>query len=508
MWTPEGRLAYAEEFVRYDGKPLALDDWQRAYIASRSRYTCVLKSRQTGFSFAVALKGLIKAMDPARFKYTKQFVSYNEEDAQEKIRYVREFYESIPKANKKKLVHSNATCLEFLDANGKTTSRLISLPCRPPRGRNGDVCLDEFAIYLPRLSAEIYTAASFCVLRKGCIEVGSTPLGTIGKFHEICTDAAKYPAFERMSVPWWYSAALCNDTAKAIEAADGMGTAERVEAFGTDRLKEIFVNSDIDDFRQECECAFVDSAASYISLELIWANTPGREVSGDEVRSFRSVDDLVLHYDKEREGYPLYAGYDVARNRDAAAIYVVGMHGDKKRSVMNLAIRGDTSFDKQVDAVKKLLANLPVQRLCMDRTGMGEPLFAALRKEAGERVEGVLFTSGTKEAIAMAVKTALERGEYELENDRDFHAQIHSIKRVATAGGNFRYDAERNDKGHADTFWAWALASWAADALRRRGRNHTDEWAEKHKNDVPSRARTLRDVLSKIQGADLDAIGR
>ena len=508
MWTPDERLAYAEQFIRYDGKPLALDEWQRSYIASRSRYTCVLKSRQTGFSFAVALKGLIKAMDPMRFKYTKQFVSYNEEDAQEKIRYVKEFYEAIPRANKKKLVHSNATCLEFLDTNGKTTSRLISLPCRPPRGRNGDVCLDEFAIYLPRLSNEIYTAAGFCVLRRGCIEVGSTPLGTIGKFHEICTEAAKYPAFDRLSVPWWVSGALCKDTGKAASVAPDMQTGERVEAFGTDRLKEIFLNSDIDDFRQECECAFVDSAASYISLDLIWANTPGRDGAGDEVRAFSNVDDLVLHYDKEREGFPLYAGYDVARNRDAAAIYVVGMREGKKRSVMNLAIRGDTSFDRQLEAAKKLLLRLPVQRLCMDRTGMGEPLFAQLRKEAGERVEGVLFTSSTKEAIAMAVKTALERGEYELENERDFHAQIHSIKRVATAGGNFRYDAERNDKGHADTFWAWALASWAADALRRRGRNHTDEWAEKHAREPANKVRTLRDVLGSIKGADLDAIGR
>ena len=507
MWTAEQRLEYAMTHIRYDGKPLAMDAWQREFLVSMSRYMCVLKSRQTGFSFAVALKGLVKAMDPARSKYTKQFVSYNEEDAQEKIRYVREFYDSIPAAYRKKLVHSTSSYMEFQDINGKTTSRLISLPCRPPRGRNGDVCLDEFAIYLPRLSNEIYTAASFCVLRKGCIEVGSTPLGTIGKFHEVCTDTAKYGAFDRLNVPWWVSGALCRDVDKAADVAPTMDTAERVNEFGTDRLREIFLNSDLDDFKQECECEFVDSAASYISLDLIWANTPGRG-KGDEVKAFHSVEDLILHYQPERDGAPLYAGYYVARNPDAAAIYVVGLHGDKKRSVMNLAIRGDTSFDRQLEAVRKLLSALPVQRLCMDRTGMGEPLFAALRKEAGERVEGVLFTSGTKEAMAMAVKTALERGEYELENERDFHAQIHSIKRVATAGGNFRYDAERNDKGHADTFWAWALASWAADALRRRGRNHTDEWAERHKNDVPAKARSLRDVLSKIEGADLDAIGR
>ena len=42
-----------------------------------------------------------------------------------------------------------------------------------------------------------------------------------------------------------------------------------------------------------------------------------------------------------------------------------------------------------------------------------------------------------------------------------FHRQIHSIKRTSNGGKYFRYDAERNEKGHADSFWAWALANAA-----------------------------------------------
>ena len=53
------------------------------FIRNRNRYISLLKSRQTGFSFVVAIKGLVKALDPARTQYTKQFVSYNEEDAQD-----------------------------------------------------------------------------------------------------------------------------------------------------------------------------------------------------------------------------------------------------------------------------------------------------------------------------------------------------------------------------------------------------------------------------------------
>jgi len=218
--------------------------------------------------------------------------------------------------------------LEFEDIGGKTTSRLISLPCRPPRGKNGDVCLDEFAIYLPRLSKEIYTAASFCTLRKGCIEVGSTPLGTIGKFYEICTDRENYPNFDRYFVPWWYARVMCKDVRGAVQLAKDMPTEERVERFGTDRLISLYRNSTLEDFQQECECVFIDSSASYISLDLIYANTPGRReddiplnIENDEeyfnakrdveIHCFKDADEFILNYSPEKYGSPLYMGLDI-----------------------------------------------------------------------------------------------------------------------------------------------------------------------------------------------------
>ncbi|MGP1459223.1 MAG: hypothetical protein ACTTKL_07920 [Treponema sp.] len=478
LWTPDEKLNYAYAFMKYHNESLTLDFWQDDFIKSRSRYICLLKSRQTGFSFAVALKGLIKAMDPARLDYTKQFVSYNIEDAQEKIRYALEFYESIPARYKKKLVHKTETMLEFQDYKSKTTSRLISLPCRPPRGKNGDVCLDEFAIYLPRLSKEIYTAASFCTLRRGCIEVGSTPLGTIGKFYEICTDKENYPDFDRYFIPWWYAAFMCTDVPKAVREAKDLPTEERVLRFGTEKLIKLFRNSSLEDFQQECECTFIDSAASYISLELIYSNTPGRR-AGDipantvsdeeyfslkdyvEIKPFHDADELILHYNPDVHGSPLFMGMDVGRHKDATAFYIFGILDGKKRALFRLEMR-DKSFDEQKDLFRRLMRSLPIFRACIDKTGMGMQLSEDMQREFGERVEGMRFSAQSKEMLAMNVKTALERQEFLLENERDFHAQIHAIKRTPTSGGSFRYDAERNEKGHADSFWAWALANYAA----------------------------------------------
>lgn len=482
LWTPEEKLNYVYAFMKYDHKDIELDFWQDDFIKNRNRYISLLKSRQTGFSFVVAIKGLVKALDPARTQYTKQFVSYNEEDAQEKIRYARQFHESIPNRYKKRLVHSTATMLEFEDIGSRTTSRLISLPCRPPRGRNGDVCLDEFAIYLPRLSKEIYTAASFCTLRRGCIEVGSTPLGTIGKFYEICTDRETYPNFDRYFVPWWYANVMCKDVRQAVRLAKDMETAERVERFGTDRLISLFRNSTLEDFQQECECVFIDSSASYISLDLIYANTPGRReediptnIEKDEeyflakrdveIHCFRNADDLILNYSPEKYGSPLFMGLDIGRTSDATVFYIIGVINGKKRSVLRHEMR-NADFDTQTDVLNRLMESLPIYRCCIDDGGIGRNLAENAHKRYGERAELYHFDLRSKEVLAMGVRTGLERREYELDNDREFHAQIHSIKRTPSSGGSFRYDAERNEKGHADSFWAWALASYATDGKK------------------------------------------
>lgn len=480
LWTPEEKLNYVYAFMKYHGESLTLDFWQDDFILNRSRYICLLKSRQTGFSFVVALKGLVKALDPARRDYTKQFVSYNIEDAQEKIRYAKEFYESIPKRYKKKLVHATTTMLEFKDYRSNTTSRLISLPCRPPRGKNGDICLDEYAIYTARLSKEVFTAVSFCTLRRGCIEAGSTPLGAIGKFYEICTDKKSFPGYDRYLIPWWYAKVMCTDVKKAVTQAKGMPTDERVRKFGTKNLLDLYNNTSLEDFQQECECTFVDSAASYISLDLIYANTPGRrdsdiipaELPDDEyfsdkynfeIKSYKDADSLIAEYNPQKHGSPLFMGYDVAELHDATAIYVMGIKDGKKRSAMRYE-KTSVSFEDQKEIVRKLMSSLPIYRACIDCTGMGAPIYEELHKEYGDRIEGVTFTLQSKETLAMGVKFGLERNEFELENDREFHAQIHSIKRTPSSGGSFRYDAERNEKGHADSFWAWALANHAATA--------------------------------------------
>ena len=520
MFTKEQRLAFCDAYIKYGDTPLALDLWQELYVSDASRFSIILKGRREGFSFAAALKGLIKALDPDRQSYTRQYVSYNFEDATEKIRAATMLYDSIPKRIQKPLITRNKTMLEFLDNNGKTTSRLVSIACRPPRGLGGDIVLDEFAIYKKNLSSAIYTAALPVLSRGGCMEIGSTPLGKLGMFYEIWTDKENFKTFTRFTVPWWQSSALCVDVEAAVAAnARDMDTAERVKHFGTDILKKIFSNVFLEDFQQEYECVFIDSAESYISLDLIHANTPGMrdgdwhkmgaDTDGEiyiEVHAFKDADALCLGYIPEKHGR-LFLGYDVARRRDAAVIFAIGqLENGKKISVAEI-VMVNKDFEYQLDEFRKIMRGLSPVRACVDQTGQGEMVTEVLQREfSAARVEGVMFNAQSKEELAIGVRQGLERREFLLQNDSRFHKQIHSIKRIPTTGNAFRYDSERDENGHADSFWAWALANHAVIKTANTSPGFFQKWREKKEGGSVSRAENKENENAAVKAAETPGV--
>jgi phage FluMu gp28-like protein len=335
--------------------------------------------------------------------------------------------------------------------------------------------LDEFAIYKKNAGETIYTAALPVLSRGGCMEIGSTPLGMLGMFYQIWNDRENFKDFTRFTVPWWQSNALCVDVdAARLAIVKNMETEERVKRFGNDKLQRAYSSLFLEDFQQEYECTFVDSAESYISMDLILANTPGRR-DGDwqrmgatsegeidiEVRVFHTADDLCGGYIPEKHGR-LFLGYDVARRRDAAVIFVIGLLPNGKKLSVAEIVMVNKDFDYHLDEFRKVVRGLHPIRSCIDQTGQGEFVVETLQKEFGStRVEGVLFNLLSKQELAIGVRQGLERGEFLLQNDSRFHKQIHSIKRFPTSGGAFRYDSERDGDGHADSFWAWALANHA-----------------------------------------------
>jgi len=93
-----------------------------------------------------------------------------------------------------------------------------------------------------------------------------------------------------------------------------------------------------------------------------------------------------------------------------------------------------------------------------------------MRTEFKSRVEGVALIGQVKESLAVGLKIAFENEAVAIPRDRELTAQIHSIKKTATDAGYARFDTEKNERHHADKFWALALAVHATGTGKGRRR--------------------------------------
>ena len=437
---------FIEGFTSINDEPTKLYDYQIESQKCNDYLQTDIKARQVGVSFGDAAEGLGKCH--LKKEHTSIYVSINLEEAKEKIRYAQILYDSLPLAWKKKRITDTKTEQEFEDNTGKYRARLISHPQRPVRGKSADVYLDEFAHY--QNQKDIYVSAIPVITRgQNILKIRSTPLGKGDIFSEIVTDTEKYKGFIRRWIYWWDCPELCTNVEESRKKWKLLNTKERVENWGTEKLKLIFYSMDLEDFQQEYECQFNDEETAYYPYELI---TP----------CAKDVDELAIYddYEKLKENIKgqLFAGFDVGRKKDKSELWIMEKIGDRFYDrILKTLDRKD--FDTQELELTNAMNILPIIRLGIDQNGIGMQLSEHMLKKYGKtRVEQVAFTNESKEQMAINVHRLYEQKNFWHRNTREVINQIHSIKKVLLPGGKHRYDAERNEKHHADKFWAGALA--------------------------------------------------
>lgn len=435
---------FLQGIARFDDDALTLESYQLAFLATRAPYRCVEKSRQVGYSWLFACEAI--ARSHLRDTHNSIFVSYNLADSKEKIAYAAQLHEELPlEFQKKKVVDSKLELGFRSNSSGKRVSRIISHPSRAPRGKKGDIYLDELAHYAN--DREVYKGSTALILRaKGQMTVCSSPLGRRGQFWEISRQELRpYGSYWRQKVPWWLCSFFCVDVLMASCDALKMTTEERVARFGTQGIKEQFASLPLDDFQQEFEVIYVDEAMSFFPYELILPATND---------SLELADD----YSQVKHVGRLHAGFDVGRKKDFSELAIFD-ELDDGRFVCRLLKRFDkVKFQTQEASLRQMLNLLPIGRMLIDQNGIGMHLTENISEDYPQ-VEGVTFTGTSKETWATDFKIGLQKSMIVLPRDRELVSQIHSIRRKITPAGRTQLTSnDGNDKGHADRFWACALA--------------------------------------------------
>jgi len=440
-------LGFVSCICRWNEAQIELDPWQVSLLLDRSAFRCLTKTRQGGGSFMFSAEAL--ARSHLRDGHTAVFVSYNLDDAKEKILYVDQLHEELPLAWKKRRITNSKTEISFgSNKSGGRLSRILSHPSRAPRGKHGDIYLDELAHYADDRTVYKGSTALIVRVQDAQVTIGSTPLGRRGLHWEIAMEEVRrYPSYSRQFVPWWLCHFLCSDVQQASVCAERMATEDRVQQFGTGKVKEQFGSMDLEDFQQEFECRFVDESMSFFPYELILPCTD------PELQPEHDFDRLLPVRGR------LTAGIDVGRRHDLTELVV--MEEINQRMVMRLVRRWERQpFEVVQASCMQLLDTLPLASVWIDETGIGMQLAETLAKHSPLVVRPVSFTNAKKEIWATDLKILMQQRNLLLPRDRELVAQIHSIRKSFTQHGSVKFDAEYDSrmKGHADRFWALALA--------------------------------------------------
>jgi len=375
-------------------------------------------------------------------------------------------------------------------------SRIVALAANPEtaRGYTGHVVLDEFAFHA---DAEAIFKAAYRQTTLGySLKVLSTPNGQQGKFWELAKQLGldvgirppRQPVrpgnskietrnspefrssnFEFRPSPWsghWCDAYLAVEEGAPID------------------IQAIRAGCDEDTWLQEYCCQFVSQASEWISAELFQGCVSSEASSEFEVRGSELGNAELRTPNSERV---LYAGWDIARKRDLSVIWITELLGDVTwtRGVIEMA---KMNVVDQVQEARALLAGvgngesgvgsdsrlptpdsrLPtprISRMSIDMSGMGLAMVEQLQREFPDQVEGVEFTAPVKERLAVLARRRLEEGKVRLPDDPRVRHAFRAVRKSVNSAGQSRFDAGHDSQyGHADHFWAFALAEAAADS--------------------------------------------
>ena len=419
--------------------------FQAKWIKDQSRIKLMEKSRQIGISWSTAYGADERASaQGARFD---EWVS-SRDDIQARL-FIEDckLWAGIMNLAAKDLGEV------VIDAKDKLTAyvlqfasgrRIHSMSSNPDAqaGKRGSRVLDEFALHKDQ--RKLWAIAYPGITWGGSMEVISTHRGSHSFFNSLIREARekgnpKRISLHRVTLQDALDQGFLYKLQQALPADAEQQDMDEAEYF--DYIKNGC--ADQESFDQEYGCLPADDNAKFLEYELITAC----EYSGG------------TDWERGLQGPftgRLYCGVDIGRKKDLTVLWVVEQ-------------LGDVFYTRHVETMEKMRKSAQeailwpwfeiCDRICIDSTGLGIGWADDAQDKFGEyRVEAVTFTGQVKEALAYPLRGAMEDRTLRIPDDPLIRSDLRKVQKTVTAAGNIRFVAESTPDGHADRFWALALA--------------------------------------------------
>lgn len=333
----------------------------------------------------------------------------------------------------------SAYVLQF--ANGRRIHSMSSNP-DAQAGKRGGRVLDEFALHPdPR---KLWSIAYPGITWGGSLEVISTHRGSNNFFNQLIREVRengnpKGISLHRVTLQDALDQGFLFKLQQMLPTDDERQAMDEAAYFDWVRAG----CADEESFQQEYMCNPADDDAAFLEYDLIASAEYAAGTDWTQV-----------------EKGQLFVGVDIGRKHDLTVIWV-------------LERLGDVLYTRHVERLKNMRKSdqeaviwpwiAKAMRSALDATGLGIGWADDAQDEFGEyRVEAVTFTPKVKEALAYPVRSKMEDRRLRIPQDPVIRADLRQVTKQVTVAGNVRFTAERTVDGHADHFWALALALHAA----------------------------------------------
>lgn len=444
---------FIEGMCKIDGNKITIYSYQESFFNSKSKFRIVNKARQIGFSTAIAMEALYKAIwYPNK---TILFVSTGDRTSRLLMRGIEQLLNSMDVfeivtedgSGTKRLATNKLRVDTTREKVFKNNSRIISLPNNPDNVRGyqaTDVYIDEHAFF--ENPEEIWTAILPALTRGERITINSTPRGKLGQYWKIWDESiGGLNEFERFEFP--YSKIRSELSPQIVE-----------------NIEEIRANMSELQFLQEYECQFIDENISMFPYEIIKP----------------CIDENVPFAFKHQTANPIYMGIDFGIQRNSTIIVffektkdgwvlmqpIKEFMGAKRLDVSDPEHKHEADFTPILEWIKKSIMVVRPTRVYLDANGMGERLFDELRRDFGALLYPVKANNEMKEKLILTLRILFENQRIKIPDSDLVISQLHDLQKSATPSGKAKY--KHSPGKYDDVVWAmcYALMAEAQSGIR------------------------------------------
>ena len=424
--------------------------YQRALADDEARFKYALQARQTGKDFTSGAEGIRDCFIHERKKEKVNWLiaAPSERQSIESLDKWKEWTEafklSIADIQEERTDPKNSESLikssTIVFPNG---SRVMAVPGKPDtvRGFSANILLTEFAFFeQPDATWRAIIPSITNPLRGGLkkCRLVTTPNGVGNKAHELWQKN-----YQVAGSKW-----SCHhvDIHEAVAAGLPVDIEELRAAL-----------DDPEGWAQEYELNFLDQATVLLPYELI--------VPCENPLATAMVDPAF--WNPGAGGPPVFCGIDFGRTRDLTVCWSAELVGGMFLMTKEVLELSQMSTPAQMEILRPRLRR--ATRVCLDYTGPGiglGDLMVAPNEGFGQydpaqhkfgKVELCQFSNKLKLEIFPSLRVAFEQKCLGIPSSRVIREDLHSVSRVALAGGGVTYKAPHTASGHADRCTALAL---------------------------------------------------